>query len=120
MLAESDFIEVLRQIDDDVLGAVMILSTIGFFLTLLVTIVGVIRTFNNVTLTRMNHNMVSGLLAKGYSVEEVERLTYGNQRWGNKLRNVVRLATHRLGRFKRNRYYASGFNPPVPPRKQTA
>jgi hypothetical protein len=120
MLAESDFIEVLQQIDNDVLGAVMILSTIGFFLTLLVTIVALFRTFNNVMLTRMNHTMVNSLLAKGYSVEEVERLTFGNQRWGYKLRNVVRSATGHFGRFKRNRYYASSVNPPVPPRKQTA
>ena len=116
MIAQTEAMNLLQQIDNDILGFVLILSTIGIFIISIVSIVAVFRTFNNVLLTRMNHSMVKSLLAKGYTIDEVERLTYGNQNWGRKIRNAVRSATTKHNRFK-NRFPDG--TQPAPPVKQS-
>ena len=88
LLGQSDFVELLQTIDDDMLGVVLIISTVGIFSTLIVTIVTIARTVNNLLLTRMQHSMVKNLLSQGYSIQEVERLAYGNQRWSDRFRHL--------------------------------
>jgi hypothetical protein len=116
LLAQSDFIELLQQIDEDLLGVVFIIGTIGIFLTMIVTIVTVARTINSLLLTRMQHTMVKNLLAQGYSVQEVERLAYGNHRWGDRFRHFFDSARQKVHRLKKR---GPAVNQPVPPLKQT-
>jgi len=46
-----------------------------------VTIVTISRTIQDIVLVRGNRRMVEDLLAKGYTVDDVERLVYGQNRW---------------------------------------
>ena len=118
MLAQSsDIFELLRQIDSDVLGVVFILATIGTFVTCIVTIACVSRTWNNIAMIRMNQSLVKDLLKQGYSVDDIERLAYGGPRFRHKFRRLVNTAKSRLANFaKRNEYQ----NRPVPPLKHSA
>jgi hypothetical protein len=118
MLAHSEFVEVLRLFDNDLLGVVLVLATIGTFVTLIVSVISISRTWNNLAQIRMNQSLVKDLLNQGYSVEDIERLVYGGgQRWGSRFKQLVQSARSRFSRA-RNRYeYA---NQPVPPVKQTA
>ena len=117
MLAQNEFFQLLQQIDDDFLGVVLIIATVGTFITAIVTVVSLARTVNNVALTRMQHSMVKNLLAQGYSVEDTERLAYGNYRWGHKLRHFVSSAKTRLARMRR---HPQPMHYPMPPVKQNA
>ena len=116
MLAQNDFFELLQHIDEEFLGAILVIATVGFFITAIVSVVTLARTVNNVALTRMQHSMVKNLLAQGYSVEDTERLAYGNYRWGHKLRHFIHSAKTQLsrGRHPHPRQY------PMPPVKQNA
>jgi hypothetical protein len=116
MLAQNDFFELLQHIDEEFLGAILVIATVGIFITAIVTVVALARTVNNVALTRMQHSMVKNLLAQGYSVEDTERLAYGNYRWGHKLRHFVHSAKTRLSRMRHPQH----MHYPMPPVKQNA
>lgn len=116
MLAQNDFFELLQHVDQEFLGAILVIATIGIFITTIVTVVTLARTVNNVTTTRMQHSMVKNLLAQGYSVEDTERLAYGNYRWGHKLRHFVHSAKTRLARMR----HPQPARYPMPPVKQNA
>ena len=116
MLAQNDFFELLQQVDEEFLGAILVIATVGIFITAIVTVVALARTVNNVALTRMQHSMVKNLLAQGYSVEDTERLAYGNYRWGHKLRHFVHAAKTRLSRMRHPQH----MHYPMPPVKQNA
>ena len=115
MFAQNELFELLQQIDDEFLGVVLLISTIGVFITIITAIVTVFRTINNITVTRMQQSMVKNLLAQGYSVDDVERLAYGTHRWGPKIRHIVQSAKSRLARMRPSQ--APG-RPPMPPVKQ--
>ena len=117
MLAQNDFFQLLQQIDEEFLGVVLIIATVGTFVTAIVTVVSLARTVNNLAVTRMQHSMVKNLLAQGYSVEDTERLAYGNYRWGHKLRHFVHSAKTRLARMRHPRHPHSA-QYPMPPVKQ--
>ena len=114
MFAQNDFFQLLQQIDEEFLGVVLVIATVGIFVTAIVTVVSLFRTVNNVALTRMQHSMVKNLLAQGYSVEDTERLAYGNFRWGQKLRHFVRSAKTGLARMR----HPQPAQYPLPPVKQ--
>ncbi len=116
MLGQNDFVEFLQHVDEEFLGIVMVIGTIGIFVTTIVTVVTLARTVNNVLMTRMQHAMVKNLLSQGYSVEDTERLAYGNYRWGQKLRHIVSSAKTRLAHMR----YPQAMQYPVPPVKQNA
>ncbi len=94
--SQSEFFEFLRSIDSDMVGAMMIVGTIFFFVTLIVAMVTISRTVQDIVLIRSNRKMVEQLLASGYSVDDVERLVYGQNRW-----NVL---TRMLGRCRKANY----------------
>ena len=116
MLAQSELFQLLQQIDEEFLGAVLIIGTVGTFITVIVTVVSLARTVNNVMLTRMQHSMVKNLLAQGYSVDDTERLAFGNYRWGHRLRHFVQSAKTRLARVR----HPQPTHYPMPPVKQNA
>ena len=116
MLAQSELFQLLQQIDEEFLGAVLIIATVGTFITVIVTVVSLARTVNNVALTRMQHSMVKNLLAQGYSVDDTERLAFGNYRWGHRLRHFVQSAKTRLARAR----HPQPTHYPMPPVKQNA
>ena len=117
MLAQNDFVELLQHVDQEFLGAiVMVIATIGIFITAIVTVVTLARTVNNVPMTRMQHSMVKNLLAQGYSVEDTERLAYGNYRWGHKIRHFVIRPKRRLAHMR----HPQAMHYPMPPVKQNA
>ena len=110
----SGIVEVIESINPDILGTVMILGTIGFFVTSIVTVVTISGSITNMKVVKMHHAMVKDLLKQGYSVDDIERLTMG-QGIGGQVKKLVRAATNRLtkpGQQNANR--------PVPPVKQTA
>jgi len=117
MLAQSnsEFLEFLKLIDGDILGVVFIIGTIGFFVSLIVMVVAITRTWNNIAMVRMNQRLVQELLQKGYSVDDIERLAYGGQAWSHRFRKMFHSAksqfTNYVNRNKRE-------NQPVPPYKQ--
>lgn len=115
MLAANDFLEFLSRIDNDFIGVVMILTTVGTFSTIIISVIVVFNTLNNLVATRMNHSLTKSLLAKGYSVDEVERLVHGQPNWSRRIGSVVRRASNELGRLS---HRMRGANHPAPPVKQ--
>lgn len=105
LLASSPGIELLQNMNPDVLGAAMILGTILFFVTVVVSIVTICQTITRLAVVRSNKSLVQDLLSKGYSVDDVERLVYGQAGW-NKLTRAIR----KIGKSK---------NRAVPPVKAT-
>ena len=119
MLAQSnsEFLEFLRLIDSDILGVVFIIGTIGFFVSFIVMVVSITRTWNNIATVRMNQRLVQDLLQKGYSVDDIERLAYGGHAWSQRVSKMIQSAKSQLASFvRRNRYE----NQPAPPYKQSA
>lgn len=119
MLAQSnsEFIEFLKLFDNDLLGAVLIIGMIGFFVSFIVMVVTIARTWNNIATVRMNQRLVQELLQKGYSVDEIERLAYRGHAWSHRFRQLFHSAKSQLANLaRRNRYE----NQPVPPFKQSA
>lgn len=119
MLAKSnsEFIEFLQLFERDLIGAVFIIATVGAFISFIVLVVSITRTWNNLALARMNQRLVQDLLAKGYSVDDIERLAYGGQAWSYQLRKMIGSARDQVANMVNRR---TGENQPVPPYKQTA
>lgn len=113
MLAKSEFIEFLELFDNDLLGVVLILTTVGTFVTAIVTVVSVSRTWNNLAQQRMNQSLMKDLLSQGYSVDDIERLVHGSPRWTNRFKQFVKSAKDTL--IRRKPQYN---NQPMPPVKQ--
>ncbi|MFK7766877.1 MAG: hypothetical protein AB8B55_06615 [Mariniblastus sp.] len=117
MLAQqsSSFLGIIENVNPEMLGAVMILGVIGVFIATIVTVVSICRTVSNISMLRMNHTFVKDLLKQGYSVDDIDRLVYGNQGWGRKLQQFVK-NTKRQMSSARNEFS----NRPAPPVKQPA
>lgn len=97
------FFQVLQEMNPDVLGAAMILGTILFFVTLIITIITICQTINQLAVLRSNKSLMQDLLSKGYSVDDVERLVYGPGGWSK--------LTRALSKFAKSK------NRPLPPVK---
>jgi hypothetical protein len=112
--------EMLKHIDGDILGAVFVIGTIGIFVSFIVVVVSIARTWNNIAVVRMNQTLVQDLLEKGYTVDDIERLAYGGQNWSRKFRQLFHSAKSQISSLHRRRYRNHYENQPVPPMKQTA
>jgi hypothetical protein len=108
MLAQSEFMELLSRIPGEALGAVLILSVILSFITILATIMSIVDYHKKTSLARMSKEMIEQLLAKGYTPQEIEPLVNGSNPW-KKMRQLFACAQkpHELDRYRR----------PVPPVK---
>jgi hypothetical protein len=80
ILAESGLITLAHRLDPDLLGAMGIVSVVGFFVTSIVMIVTVGRTVQNLTLARMQVKLIYELLAQGHSVNDVQQLVQGKRK----------------------------------------
>ena len=107
-VAQSEVNSLISRIDGEFLGVICLIVAIFFFVTIIVSIVTFSRYQENVTLARMHNELISQLLEKGHTPDEVERLVYGDNRW-NKIRRVF------------NRFQKRPVDPsmrPMPPVKQ--
>ncbi len=110
--------ELLKHVDGEILGAVFILGTIGIFISFIVVVVSIARTWNNIAVARLNQNLVQELLAKGLTVDDVERLVYGSQGWGRRFSKVFQNAKSHMADMRRRKYYRYETQP-VPPMKHS-
>ena len=103
MLARSEFLELLSRIPEEALAAVLILSVILSFVTILVTTLTIVDYYKTTTLARMSKEMVEELLAKGYTPQEIEPLVNGTSGW-KKMRKLFAFAKDRpefVDRYRR-------------------
>ena len=105
----------LHSISQGPFGIVLIFMTIGFFATVIVTVVSVCRSYTNLKLVKTHHKHVTELLQAGYSVDDIERLTGGGRGFGKKVKKLGRAAMNRLNTAA---VKSSKTGKPVPPVKQ--
>ena len=110
LLANSAFIELLQSLDRDVLGAVFIVGTVLFFVTVITSVVTICKTLSNLAAIKSNRTMVEDLLSKGYSVDDVERLVYGQGGFDKLSRVLNRSIRSGVNRIKKRQ---SRTSPPV-------
>lgn len=108
--------ELLQSLDKELLGVILIVGTVGIFVTSIVAICTISGAITNLRAMKLHQTMVTDLLQKGYSVDDIERLTMG-QGIGGQVKKLVRAATNRLSTSGQSPDPA---NRPVPPVKQHA
>ena len=79
-LADSSFFDLVERVDPDIIGAMGILTVIMVFTLSIVSVVTVSRTIQNVSLARMHRQMINEMLAKGYSIDEIQQLVTGRRK----------------------------------------
>lgn len=110
MLAQSQFFELLSRIPEEALAAVLILSVIFSFVTILVVTLRIVDYCKTTTLARMSKEMIEELLAKGYTPQEIEPLVRDTRGWKKMRRSFQCATTDRPEFFDRQRR-------PLPPVK---
>lgn len=80
LFADSAFLNIVDRIDPDIVGAIGIVTVVMTFVLAIVTVVTITRTIQNITLARMHRQMVNEMLAKGYSVGEIDQLVNGHRK----------------------------------------
>ena len=112
MLAKSEIYQLLSQLPEEALAAILILSLIFTFLTTLVTVMCVADSYKTLKLARMSKELIEDLLAKGYTPQEIEPLVNGPHRW-QKMRQLFASLKNRMNHRERP------FRHPAPPVKRT-
>ena len=82
--SDSTFFRLAERIDPNLLGAIGLISVVLTFIFLVVSTVTFCRTLQSLSLAKMQNQMINELLAKGYSVDEIQQLVTGSRR-----RNVL-------------------------------
>ena len=77
---QSETFQIVERIDPDFLGAIAMVTTIMTFVLSIITVVTVCRTYQKVSLAKMQNQMINELLAKGYTVDEIQQLASGKKR----------------------------------------
>ena len=113
--SSSGSLELLQSLNPDALSAVLILATIGTFVTAIITVVTITGAITNARVMKLHHSMVKDLLSQGYSVDDIERHTMGGSGLGKQVTKLVRAATDRISK----KPYDNSTRP-VPPIKQPA
>lgn len=78
--AHSSFFDLFQKVDPDFLGVMGILTTVFTFVFLMVAISTISRTIQNISIARMQNQMINELLAKGYSVQDIQQLVHGSRK----------------------------------------
>ncbi len=78
--ANSELFRLLERIDPDFLGVIGLVATVMCFALLIISVVTIFRTFQNISLAKLQNQMINELLSKGYSVDEIQRLVHGGKR----------------------------------------
>lgn len=76
----TGIVRLAERIDPDILGAMGIVGSILFFALLIITVITVSRTVQNIALAKMQNKLINDLLANGYSVDEIQQLVSGSKR----------------------------------------
>jgi hypothetical protein len=104
--------EILHRIDSGALSVVSILAVIGTFVLAVVVVVCITTTIQRIIAVRESNKLILELLNRGYSAEEIERVVYGNTKFGVKVGRFFRDARNVFRPKKDTRS-------PVPPVKTT-
>ena len=78
--SEPPVFQLMQRIDPALLGTIGLVATILTFLLFIIAMTTICRTYQNVALARMHNQMINELLAKGYSVDEIQQLVSGQRR----------------------------------------
>ena len=78
--ANPGILSLAERIDPDFLGAIGMVTTVMFFVLMIVSVVTLCRTYQNVSLAKLQNQMINDLLAKGYSVDEIQQLMGGKRK----------------------------------------
>jgi hypothetical protein len=108
---DASFFGFLQSINPDVMGAVMILAVIGTFVAIISISITLIESRKKITLAKLQKETVSDLLDRGYKLEDVERIVFGQSGW-DKFCGIF----HQKPR--EDRASKTSFRQPVPPNKQ--
>ena len=79
-VASSDLFKLIERTDPELLGAIALISVVLAFALSITMVVTICRTYQNITLAKLQSRMLNDLLAKGYSVGEIQQLVYGQKR----------------------------------------
>ena len=71
---------IIEHLPSEALAAIMILATIGTFVSIIVGVGMGINAIKSVKLANITRFMIEDLLAKGYKAEEIERLVFGESK----------------------------------------
>ena len=77
----------LKSLDEDILAPVMILGTIFFFITLVVSVITIFGTYQNVTTAKLKTKLIYELVEKGYQANDIAKIVHGDSngyRWFQK------------------------------------
>ncbi len=78
--SEPSVFQLLQRIDPDMLGAMGLVATILTFVLITIVMTTLCRTYQNISLAKLHNQMINELLAKGYSVDEIQQLVSGQRR----------------------------------------
>lgn len=111
--SNSELLEFLKTVDQELLGAAVILTIIGTFASLIAISVTLIESRKKIKLAKIQKETVDDLLNRGYGLEEVERIVFGQSNWDKF-----------CGMFNQKKADAretrAAYRQPVPPQKHTA
>lgn len=110
----SELLEFLKSLDQDLLGVAVILTIIGIFGSVITVSVTLIEARKKVKLARLQKETVDDLLSRGYSLEEVERIVFGQSNWDKFCGIFSQKKNHNAPEAR------TEYRRPVPPQKQTA
>lgn len=108
----SELIEFLKTVDQELLGAAVILTIIGTFASIITITVTLIESRKKIRLAKLQKETVDDLLNRGYGLEEVERIVFGQSNW-DKFCGIFSQKKNSETREARTTY-----RHPVPPQKQ--
>lgn len=86
---------IVERVDPDALGAMMVLSVIGGVFALVAIVWMVSRMITNIFAHRENTRLVTDLLNRGYSPDEIQKLVAGCDVGLGKANENLKTAAHR-------------------------
>ncbi len=110
--SDSELFQFLKTLDQDVISAAVILIVIGSFGSLIAISITWLEARKKIKLARIQKETVDDLLNRGYSLNEVERLVFGQSGW-DKFCGI-------FGNKGEVEEVKQDFRRPVPPQKHTA
>lgn len=110
--SESELLQFIKTLDTDVLSVAVILTVVGTFGSLIVISVTWLESRKKIKLAKIQKETVDDLLNRGYKLEEVERLVFGQSGW-EKFCGI-------FGKKEAPDGLTPDFRHPVPPKKHSA
>ena len=98
--SSSGFYELLNRIPEEALAAVLILSLIFSFITVLVTVICLIEWRKSISLATINRELITDLLDRGCTPAEIEQIAYGSS-IASKIRRLFKGSSNLVKCYKR-------------------